>query len=116
MGRTEIVLVDGTSRRSSTELIGRSDGNIKIIFPDSVPSLSSSSSSGGGGGGSGGGGSGGGGGGIVRPAVGSYVEVRVDSSTSRTLRGTPLRMVTALEHAGRATVADAAATAATGMA
>ena len=110
MGRTEIVLVDGTSRRSSTELIGRSDGNIKIIFPDSVPSLSSSS--GGGGGGSGGGG----GGGIVRPAVGSYVEVRVDSSTSRTLRGTPLRMVTALEHAGRATVADAAAAAATGMA
>eukprot|EP00126_Sphaerothecum_destruens_P007493 Sdes_comp19876_c0_seq1m12173 len=30
----QLVLVDGTSRRSLHEFIGRTDGNIKIVFPD----------------------------------------------------------------------------------
>ncbi|KAA0708006.1 CDK5 regulatory subunit-associated protein 1 [Triplophysa tibetana] len=33
VGSTELVLVEGESKRSSEELCGRSDGNVKVIFP-----------------------------------------------------------------------------------
>lgn len=33
VGTEAVVLVDGTSKRSERELVGRSDGNVKIVFP-----------------------------------------------------------------------------------
>eukprot|EP00041_Stephanoeca_diplocostata_P014795 m.279230 g.279230 ORF g.279230 m.279230 type:complete len:680 (+) comp19801_c0_seq5:291-2330(+) len=33
IGNLEVVLVSGTSRRSDTELVGKTDGNTKLIFP-----------------------------------------------------------------------------------
>uniref|UniRef100_A0ACB8F7A4 CDK5 regulatory subunit associated protein 1 n=1 Tax=Sphaerodactylus townsendi TaxID=933632 RepID=A0ACB8F7A4_9SAUR len=34
VGRAQVVLVEGPSRRSPLDLCGRNDGNIKVIFPD----------------------------------------------------------------------------------
>ncbi|KAH0619341.1 hypothetical protein JD844_019382 [Phrynosoma platyrhinos] len=34
VGQTQVVLVEGPSKRSALELYGRNDGNIKVIFPD----------------------------------------------------------------------------------
>uniref|UniRef100_A0A8D0HI91 Mitochondrial tRNA methylthiotransferase CDK5RAP1 n=1 Tax=Sphenodon punctatus TaxID=8508 RepID=A0A8D0HI91_SPHPU len=37
LGSTQLVLVEGPSKRSDSELCGRSDGNIKVIFPNRLP-------------------------------------------------------------------------------
>nr|XP_045377000.1 mitochondrial tRNA methylthiotransferase CDK5RAP1 isoform X4 [Camelus bactrianus] len=34
VGCTQLVLVEGLSKRSATDLCGRNDGNLKVIFPD----------------------------------------------------------------------------------
>ncbi|KAG2463538.1 CK5P1 protein, partial [Polypterus senegalus] len=34
VGSTQLILVEGVSKRSRDELTGRTDGNIKVIFPD----------------------------------------------------------------------------------
>ncbi|OXB79316.1 UNVERIFIED_CONTAM: hypothetical protein H355_013237 [Colinus virginianus] len=34
VGQSQLVLVEGPSKRSASELCGRNDGNIKVIFPD----------------------------------------------------------------------------------
>ncbi|XP_010153676.1 PREDICTED: CDK5 regulatory subunit-associated protein 1, partial [Eurypyga helias] len=34
VGQPQLVLVEGPSKRSASELCGRNDGNIKVIFPD----------------------------------------------------------------------------------
>ncbi|XP_039265335.2 mitochondrial tRNA methylthiotransferase CDK5RAP1-like [Styela clava] len=34
IGKIQLVLVDGTSKKSKIELLGRNDGNIKVVFPD----------------------------------------------------------------------------------
>ncbi|OWK03319.1 hypothetical protein Celaphus_00007893, partial [Cervus elaphus hippelaphus] len=34
VGCTQLVLVEGPSKRSATDLCGRNDGNLKVIFPD----------------------------------------------------------------------------------
>jgi len=81
VGSKEIVLVDGTSKRSEVELVGRSDGNIKTVFAEGELPIDS--------------------GGVGRPTVGSYVEVEVESTTSMTMRAKPLRIVTSLEGAAR---------------
>lgn len=33
IGSTQLVLVEGESKRSSEELCGRNDGNVKVVFP-----------------------------------------------------------------------------------
>ena len=35
VGTTQLVLVEGTSKKSDHDLVGRNDGNIKVVFPDS---------------------------------------------------------------------------------
>ncbi|XP_077807594.1 mitochondrial tRNA methylthiotransferase CDK5RAP1 isoform X7 [Macaca mulatta] len=69
VGCTQLVLVEGLSKRSVTDLCGRNDGNLKVIFPDAEmedvnnPGLR------------------------VRAQPGDYVLVKITSASSQTLRG-----------------------------
>ncbi|KFP31483.1 CDK5 regulatory subunit-associated protein 1, partial [Colius striatus] len=67
VGQSQLVLVEGPSRRSASELCGRNDGNIKVIFPDTEAAA--------------------GGGAPARARPGDYVLVKVTSASSQTLRG-----------------------------
>lgn len=72
----QLVLVEHTSKRSQSDLVGRTDGNIKVVFP-SIPlqshlSLDSK----------------------VIPKPGDYVKVKISSASSLTLRGEPLYQTT----------------------
>ncbi|KAG7478072.1 hypothetical protein MATL_G00076520 [Megalops atlanticus] len=60
IGSTQLILVEGVSKRSAQELCGRNDGNLKVIFPDThtVP---------------------------IRP--GDYVLVKITWASSQSLRG-----------------------------
>eukprot|EP00108_Taenia_solium_P001705 TsM_000222000 transcript=TsM_000222000 gene=TsM_000222000 len=66
IGSTELVLAESISKRSTTELAGRVDAGVKVIFPKYLPDSS-------------------------EIHIGDYVAVKIDSCTSQTLRGTPLR-------------------------
>ncbi|XP_069807903.1 mitochondrial tRNA methylthiotransferase CDK5RAP1 [Dendropsophus ebraccatus] len=69
VGSTQLVLVEGVSKRSSSELCGRNDGNTKVVFPDlpiTSPSLLEND---------------------VRAKPGDYVLVKIISSSSQSLRG-----------------------------
>ncbi|XP_073539959.1 mitochondrial tRNA methylthiotransferase CDK5RAP1 [Phyllobates terribilis] len=66
---TQLVLVEGISKRSSSELCGRNDGNTKVVFPD-IPIASSSLLEN-----------------NVRARPGDYVLVEIISSSSQSLRG-----------------------------
>ncbi|KAM4623052.1 mitochondrial tRNA methylthiotransferase CDK5RAP1 [Discoglossus pictus] len=69
VGSTQLVLVEGPSKRSPTELCGRNDGNTKVIFPDiQVPGSSSLQN-----------------GGQAQP--GDYVLVKITSASSQSMRG-----------------------------
>ncbi|XP_066055192.1 mitochondrial tRNA methylthiotransferase CDK5RAP1 isoform X1 [Chamaea fasciata] len=72
VGRAQLVLVEGPSKRSASELCGRNDGNIKVIFPDAE--LEDAAECGAPG----------------RAQPGDYVMVKVTSASSQTLRGVPL--------------------------
>ncbi|XP_053575127.1 mitochondrial tRNA methylthiotransferase CDK5RAP1 [Bombina bombina] len=66
---TQLVLVEGPSKRSPAELCGRNDGNIKVIFPD--PQVSGAGSLG-----------------VVgRTQPGDYVLVKIISASSQSMRG-----------------------------
>ncbi|NWV93002.1 CK5P1 protein, partial [Machaerirhynchus nigripectus] len=72
VGQAQLVLVEGPSKRSASELCGRNDGNIKVIFPDAE--LEDAPECGAPG----------------RAQPGDYVMVKVTSASSQTLRGVPL--------------------------
>ncbi|XP_058535325.1 mitochondrial tRNA methylthiotransferase CDK5RAP1 [Ochotona princeps] len=69
VGRTQLVLVEGFSKRSTSDLCGRNDGNLKVIFADvemedvASPGLK------------------------VRAQPGDYVMVKISSASSQTLKG-----------------------------
>uniref|UniRef100_A0A8C9BFR7 CDK5 regulatory subunit associated protein 1 n=1 Tax=Phocoena sinus TaxID=42100 RepID=A0A8C9BFR7_PHOSS len=69
VGCTQLVLVEGLSKRSATDLYGRNDGNLKVIFPDVAmedvtnPGLR------------------------VQAQPGDYVLVKITSASSQTLKG-----------------------------
>ncbi|XP_044153347.1 mitochondrial tRNA methylthiotransferase CDK5RAP1 isoform X2 [Bufo gargarizans] len=69
VGSTQLVLVEGVSKRSASDLCGRNDGNTKVIFPD-LPMASNSLSES-----------------EVRARPGDYVLVKILSSSSQSLRG-----------------------------
>ncbi|XP_040292572.1 mitochondrial tRNA methylthiotransferase CDK5RAP1-like [Bufo bufo] len=69
VGSTQLVLVEGASKRSASDLCGRNDGNTKVIFPD-LPMASNSLSES-----------------EVRARPGDYVLVKILSSSSQSLRG-----------------------------
>lgn len=71
IGQTQLCLVEGPSKRSpDTDVAGRNDYNTKVIF---AKHLSDSNET-------------------LQP--GDYVEVRIDSATSQSLKGTPLKRTT----------------------
>ena len=74
IGQIQLCLVEGSSKRSpDSQLAGRNDYNTKVIFSKQLPNNDE----------------------ILQP--GDYVEVRIDSATSQSLRGTPLRRTTLKE-------------------
>uniref|UniRef100_A0A8C8VL06 Mitochondrial tRNA methylthiotransferase CDK5RAP1 n=1 Tax=Pelusios castaneus TaxID=367368 RepID=A0A8C8VL06_9SAUR len=62
VGRSQLVLVEGPSKRSAAELGGRSDGNIRVVFPDVETEASPGS------------------GAVVRAQPGDYVLVKVSGN------------------------------------
>ncbi|XP_021383119.2 mitochondrial tRNA methylthiotransferase CDK5RAP1 [Lonchura striata] len=72
VGQAQLVLVEGPSKRSASELCGRNDGNIKVIFPDTELEDAAEHRAPG------------------RAQPGDYVMVKVTSGSSQTLRGVPL--------------------------
>ncbi|NWI16527.1 CK5P1 protein, partial [Crypturellus soui] len=75
VGSSQVVLVEGPSKRSPSELCGRNDGNIKVIFPDAEVEDAEGKA-------------------LVRAQPGDYVLVKVTSASSQTLRGVLLRRTT----------------------
>ncbi|XP_036415462.1 CDK5 regulatory subunit-associated protein 1 [Colossoma macropomum] len=68
IGSTQLVLVEGESKRSSQELCGRNDGNLKVIFPEKdLPSQTTATT--------------------VPIKAGDYVLVKITSANSQSLRG-----------------------------
>ncbi|CAG0881707.1 unnamed protein product, partial [Cyprideis torosa] len=75
IGEVQLLLVEGVSKRSLTELQGRNNGFTKIIFPDKlIPDLTSSGT-------------------VRKPVKGDYVAALVTSCTSTVLRGVPLAIL-----------------------
>ncbi|XP_039224135.1 mitochondrial tRNA methylthiotransferase CDK5RAP1 [Crotalus tigris] len=72
VGQTQVVLVEGPSKRSPLELWGRNDGGAKVIFPDVEMSDGTAAAS------------------AVRAQPGDYVLVEISSASSLTLKGAPL--------------------------
>jgi len=70
LGAKHLVLVDGNSRRSDEEFVGRTDTNKKVVFPKQKVFSSLASTD------------------LVMPTVGDYVVVDI-VDTGLTLRGTP---------------------------
>ncbi|KAM6319494.1 mitochondrial tRNA methylthiotransferase CDK5RAP1 [Podargus strigoides] len=69
VGQSQLVLVEGPSKRSASELCGRNDGNIKVIFPDAKAEDAAGCEA------------------LVRAQPGDYVLVKVTSASSQTLKG-----------------------------
>uniref|UniRef100_A0A182T2W9 CDK5RAP1-like protein n=1 Tax=Anopheles maculatus TaxID=74869 RepID=A0A182T2W9_9DIPT len=81
IGRTELILVEGYSKRSRTDLAGRNDGNVKVIVPAGRIRSSREAGSD-----------------DLRPVgVGDYVAVRIVDSNSQILKGNPLYHTTLRE-------------------
>ncbi|KAK7808937.1 hypothetical protein U0070_010084 [Myodes glareolus] len=69
VGHTQLVLVEGFSKRSSTDLCGRNDANLKVVFPDAeLEDVTNSGRK-------------------VRAQPGDYVLVKITSASSQTLKG-----------------------------
>ncbi|XP_012694002.1 CDK5 regulatory subunit-associated protein 1 [Clupea harengus] len=83
IGSTQLILVEGESKRSAQELSGRSDGNVKVIFPkQEVPALDTGS--------------------CMEPIkLGDYVLVKVTSANSQSMRAYPLCGTTLREATAR---------------
>ncbi|XP_028854521.1 mitochondrial tRNA methylthiotransferase CDK5RAP1 isoform X2 [Denticeps clupeoides] len=76
IGSTQLILVEGDSKRSGQELRGRNDGNVKVIFPkQEVPVQTSDKRTA-----------------PIKP--GDYVLVKITSASSQSLRGLALRHTT----------------------
>ncbi|XP_061193641.1 mitochondrial tRNA methylthiotransferase CDK5RAP1-like [Saccostrea echinata] len=72
IGQEQLVLIEGTSKRSSSDMWGRNDGSIKVIIPNNpIPSSDGGSC-------------------LKNIALGDYVVVKILSANSQTLFGEPL--------------------------
>lgn len=71
IGQLQLILVEGFSKKSNLHMVGRNDGNTKVIFPDGdVPDMSGEVTS------------------RIKP--GDYIVVQINASTSQVLKGIPL--------------------------
>lgn len=84
VGREELVLVEGLSKRSKDDLSGRNDGNIKVILPSGDVPMGHSNAD-------------------ERKTIvsGDYVAVKIVESNSQILKGVPLYHTTISEFAAR---------------
>ncbi|CAF1317194.1 unnamed protein product [Adineta steineri] len=74
IGQIQLCLVEGPSKRApENEVAGRNDYNTRVIFAKQLPNSEE----------------------ILQP--GDYVQVRIDSATSQTLKGTPIKRTTLQE-------------------
>jgi tRNA-2-methylthio-N6-dimethylallyladenosine synthase len=78
-GTVQLVLVEGTSKRSADDLTGRSEGYKRVVFPRK--DLDDAT-----------------GGTRREPQAGDYVSVLIESSTSHTLIGTPIAISDLVHH------------------
>lgn len=69
IGNTQLVLVEGKSKRSSEELCGRNDGNVKVIFPKTNLPVQPEKTQ------------------MACITPGDYVLVKITSANSQSLRG-----------------------------
>ncbi|XP_041837584.1 CDK5 regulatory subunit-associated protein 1 [Melanotaenia boesemani] len=69
IGSTQLVLVEGESKRSAEDLCGRTDGNMKVIFPKEDVAVRAAESS------------------TAPISAGEYVLVKVLSASSQSLKG-----------------------------
>ncbi|XP_019734899.1 mitochondrial tRNA methylthiotransferase CDK5RAP1 [Hippocampus comes] len=82
VGSTQLVLVEGESKRSAKELCGRTDGNMRVIFPrEDVAAHPADSNS-------------------AAINVGDYVLVKITSASSQSLRGQALCQQASLDPVG----------------
>lgn len=71
IGQTQLVLVEGQSKRSKLHLQGRNDGNIKVIFPaGEIPQIDNNQ--------------------LTDIKVGDYIVVHINAASSQVLKGIPL--------------------------
>lgn len=71
IGKTQLVLVEGPSKKSQEQLVGRNEGNLKVVIPKGeIPRKGSE---------------------IAKPVEpGDYVAVKVENANSQTFMGVPL--------------------------
>ncbi|KAL4655896.1 CDK5 regulatory subunit-associated protein 1 [Arapaima gigas] len=82
IGSTQLILVEGESKRSSQELCGRNEGNVKVIFPRQDVALQAGETP------------------TAPIKPGNYVLVQITSASSQSLRGHALSHAT-LSSTGR---------------
>lgn len=79
IGQMQLILIEGDSRKSHEQLVGRNDGNLKVVIPKrEVPCKNSVGLR------------------MIKP--GDYVVVRIGDATSQGLRGVPLYHTTLGEY------------------
>lgn len=79
IGQTQLILIEGNSKKSRDQLVGRNDGNLKVVIPKTeVPSKGSVS--------------------LREIKAGDYVVTRISDGTSQALRGVPLYHTTLSEY------------------
>lgn len=82
VGRQHLVLIEGTSKRSTADWAGRNDNGVKVIFPDSEIQFHD---------------------GFRRPKPGDYVVNQIINSSSQVLHGIPLYGTTLQEYSRKST-------------
>lgn len=80
IGSTQLVLVEGESKRSAQDLCGRTNGNMKVIFPKEEVSVQPTDSN------------------TAPVNAGDYVLVKIQSANSQSLRGRALSHSSLNEH------------------
>uniref|UniRef100_A0A3Q1J6B9 Mitochondrial tRNA methylthiotransferase CDK5RAP1 n=2 Tax=Anabas testudineus TaxID=64144 RepID=A0A3Q1J6B9_ANATE len=80
IGSTQLVLVEGESKRSASDLCGRTDGNMKVIFPKEEVAVQPAESN------------------SAPISAGDYVLVKILSSSSQSLRGRALSHSSLRQH------------------
>lgn len=79
IGQMQLILIEGDSKKSHEQLVGRNDGNLKVVVPkNEIPCKNSL--------------------GLKGMKPGDYVVVRVSDATSQGLRGAPLYHTTLREY------------------
>lgn len=85
IGSTQLVLVEGESKRSAQDLCGRTDGNMKVIFPKEEVSVQPTDCN------------------TAPVNAGDYVLVKIQSANSQSLRGRALSHCSLKEHVASST-------------